>query len=66
MIEWLKCKLGLSATKARVENEPDIEVKRFLIVCLGNIGPEYEMTRHNSGFMVGDAIADEEIGRAHV
>ena len=39
MIEWLKCKLGLSATKARVENEPDIEVKRFLIVLSGQHRP---------------------------
>lgn len=33
-------------------------VKRFLIVCLGNIGPEYANTRHNIGFMVGDRMAD--------
>ena len=52
-----------SATDASVCNEmeqKDTEkVKRFLVVCLGNIGPEYEETRHNIGFMVGDAIAAE-------
>ncbi|MDE6410246.1 MAG: aminoacyl-tRNA hydrolase [Muribaculaceae bacterium] len=32
-------------------------MKRFLIVCLGNIGPEYVDTRHNIGFMAGDAMA---------
>lgn len=34
-------------------------MKRFLILCLGNMGPEYVGTRHNAGFMVGDTIADE-------
>lgn len=34
-------------------------MKRFLIACLGNMGPEYVDTRHNAGFMVGDTIAAE-------
>lgn len=41
-----------------IANEKE-EVKKFLITCLGNIGPEYVGTRHNAGFMVGDTIAAE-------
>ncbi len=32
---------------------------KYLIAGLGNIGPEYELTRHNAGFLCLDQLADK-------
>ncbi len=32
---------------------------KYLIAGLGNIGPEYELTRHNIGFLTVDQLADK-------
>jgi peptidyl-tRNA hydrolase, PTH1 family len=32
---------------------------KYLIIGLGNIGPEYELTRHNIGFLTVDRLADK-------
>lgn len=35
-------------------------MSKFLIAGLGNIGAEYELSRHNIGFLVLDRLADNE------
>ncbi|MGB0428788.1 MAG: aminoacyl-tRNA hydrolase [Flavobacteriales bacterium] len=37
-------------------------MKKFLIAGLGNIGSEYENTRHNIGFNIVDALAESKKG----
>ena len=32
---------------------------KYLIACLGNIGEEYENTRHNTGFQIADRLAKD-------
>jgi PTH1 family peptidyl-tRNA hydrolase len=40
--------------------KPGLAGMKYLIVGLGNIGPEYADTRHNIGFMVLDEMAKQE------
>jgi len=38
----------------------EINMKKFLIVGLGNIGEKYTETRHNIGFKIVDEVAEEQ------
>ena len=55
MFGWIK---KLFSNNETVETEEE-RAMRYMIVGLGNVGMEYEGTRHNSGFMVADAVAKD-------
>jgi PTH1 family peptidyl-tRNA hydrolase len=51
--------------KAAPAKRPVQSGMKYLVVGLGNIGPEYADTRHNIGFMVLDEMAKQEGAKFH-
>lgn len=56
MIQWLTQLFS----STRPEESNNYNMKKFLIVGLGNIGSEYVNTRHNIGFKIVDFLARKE------
>ncbi|WP_437399275.1 aminoacyl-tRNA hydrolase [Flagellimonas lutimaris] len=56
MLNFINKLFGSSKTLQQ-ETDP---MKKFLIIGLGNIGPDYEETRHNIGFKILDFLAEQE------
>jgi PTH1 family peptidyl-tRNA hydrolase len=57
MLAFFRKLFGLESKPLLIESDP---MKKFLIAGLGNIGPKYHNTRHNVGFQILDAMAEEE------
>ncbi|MEM8999467.1 MAG: aminoacyl-tRNA hydrolase [Bacteroidota bacterium] len=56
MFKWITALFG-STQNLLAESD---SMKKYLIVGLGNIGDEYQDTRHNIGFKILDQLSDEE------